>query len=46
MRLTLGQTVGVRGTKATAGILGTPITENKRVGPEEIRDASDDIDPS
>jgi transcriptional regulator with XRE-family HTH domain len=45
LRLALEQAVGNTAAKAISDVLGTPVTANERAWLEEIRDASDHVDP-
>lgn len=45
LRLTLEQQLGPVAARAVIDLLGTPLTKNERAWIEELRDASDDLDP-
>ncbi|MRX50444.1 XRE family transcriptional regulator [Paracoccus sp. S-4012] len=46
MRLSLDQSIGPAGAAAVISIFGTPISKNELAWLSEIRDASDNSDPS
>lgn len=46
LRLTLEQQLGPVAARAVNDLLGTPLSKNERVWIEELRDASDNLDPT
>lgn len=46
LRLTLEQQLGPVAARAVNDLLGTPLSKNERAWIEELRDASDNLDPT
>ena len=46
LRLTLEQQLGPVAARAVNDLLGTPLSKNERIWVEELRDASDNLDPA
>ncbi|MGY6697604.1 MAG: XRE family transcriptional regulator [Roseinatronobacter sp.] len=46
LRLTLEQQLGPVAARAVDDLLGTPLSKNERAWIEELRDASDNLDPT
>lgn len=45
LRLTLAQQLGEVASRAVSELLGTPLSKNERAWIEELREASDNLDP-